>query len=118
MEAENKQYRWIEWDGSVRYVGDEEYRLIRASTEQILLELDQLVKDPSSQTYQYIKSELAIRTRIKDNPFAAGRPKKYGQEAADKVHALRKEGKTLREIARLTNMSLGTVSVISRNVQK
>lgn len=115
---ETKQYRWVEWNLEVKYGNEEEYRLMKASMEQILQELDKLVKDPTSETYQYIKYELDIRTRMKDNPFAAGRHKKYGQKEENEVISLRKEGKTLREISKLTNISLGTISTILRNVQK
>lgn len=117
-EDENKQYRWIEWNGEVRYGSEEEYRLIKASIKQIFQELDKLVKDPDSITYQHIKNELTIRTKIKANPFAAGRHKKYREEEIDRILVLRKEGKTYREISKLTNISLGTISTLFQNVQK
>jgi len=95
----------------------EEYQLMRTSIEEIFQELDKLVSNLNSETYQHIKNELYIRAKIKDNPFAAGRPKKYDQKTRDTVLALRKEGKTIRDISKQTNISLGTVSALLRDVQ-
>lgn len=120
LEAANSKhslYRWVEFDGEVRYVTEEEHRIMTASLDDIFKELDKLVTDSSSISYQFIKRELTLRTKIKANPFFAGRPKKYDQEDKENVIRLRKEGKTIREISKQTGISTGKVSAILNDVQ-
>ncbi len=88
------------------------------NTNQVLSDLDEMVKNREDTDYQELRSLLsdALKQYFSPNPFGAGPPRQYTEEDKEKMQKLRKEGKTMKAIALEMKCSASTVCrVLHRN---
>ena len=72
-----------------------------AFASALIEHLDTMVRDPSAEDYKALRDEMLRRMSRAEtvNPFHAGAPPKYEDDAEDRAYALKKEGMTTRQIA-------------------
>ena len=77
----------------------------------LVSEIDKMVKDPEDPMYSKIRAEMLYRMRRAEvrNPFGASAPAKYDEDMEERMNALKKEGKTTRQITSEAGCSQSTV---------
>lgn len=82
-----------------------------AFASALITHLDTMVRDPSDGDYRALRDEMLYRMNRAEtvNPFHAGAPKKYEDDAEDRARALKREGMTTRQIAAEMGCSQSTV---------